>query len=249
MVSSAFRSSIIAGVVFLGACGESPVQVEQVTEGRLIPVLLGAIASDPSAVLSGVVVSVSGPGIPADLVFSLGTPNSAGQALKSYEIPAGPDRVFIARAFGGGVQTHESDPVTADVTREGVAIDLTLKKLLGSGGINTTVEDFDVTVDDADPFVAGTATTTAAKGATVPFTVLVSHSFGVRKGEPVAGISVTWASENPGIVQVASGSCTTAANGTCSLTATVPQSAKKGASAGVVASYAGIAHRVQVTIE
>lgn len=250
MAAVPFRWIVALGAVtVLGACGESPLVVAGGDAGRPISVMLAALAPDPGTTFDGVTVTVSGPGIPNDLVFDLGVPVSTGEALKSFDIPAGPARVFVARAFSGGVLTHESDATTADVTRTGLSIDLTLRKLLGAGGINATVEDFDVAVDDADPFLAPAASTTAGKGETVPFSVKVTYSFGNRNGDPVAGVAVAWGSENPGIVQAGSGACTTGADGTCSITATVPQSAKKGETAGVVASYAGIAHRVDLSVE
>lgn len=235
-----------AALVLFGACADSPMQVE---EGTPVPVSLFSVAPDPSTTMDGVTVTVTGPGIPQALVFNLGKPSSTGEAQKSFDIPAGPARVFIARAYAGAVQTHESRPDTTDISSAGASVNLTLKKLVGDSGINTTVQDFAVEVDDADPFVAATTTTTASKGTSVPFSVKVTEAFGAKKGDPVSGVVVTWASENPGIVQVGSGSCTTGSNGACAITAMVPQSAKTGGTAGVVASYAGIAHRVGLTVQ
>jgi len=134
------------------------------------------------------------------------------------------------------------------VTRSGIAVDLVLRKILGAGGVSTTIEDYDVAIDDANPFIAAATEVMADKGASIPLSVKVTYSFGTRAGNPVVGAVVSWASENPGIVQVGSGACTTGANGTCSITASVPQSAKKSVPAGVIASHGGIAHRLAVTV-
>jgi hypothetical protein len=239
----------VSAVALLSACDESPVGAADVGDGSPVPVILNALAPDPGTILDGVVVTVSGPGISQELVFNLVTSAGTGAATSSYDIPAGPGRVFVAKAFAQGIQTHESDPITADVTRAGLAVDLTLKKLLGAGGVNATIEDFNVEIDDADPFVAVATSLTTTKGATLPLSVQVTYSFGSRKGNPVVGAVVAWASDNPGIVQVASGTCTTGVDGTCSINAAVPQSAKKDTPAGVVASFGGIAHRLGVTVE
>ena len=238
---------VIAAAALLGGCEQSPFGVVPVTDGSPVPVVLNALAPDPSTVLDGVVVSVSGPGIPQELVFNLSI-NQSGAATSTYDIPAGPARVFTAKAFAGGIQTYESDTVTADVTRSGIAVDLVLRKILGAGGVSTTIEDYDVAIDDANPFIAAATEVMADKGASIPLSVKVTYSFGTRAGNPVVGAVVSWASENPGIVQVGSGACTTGANGTCSITASVPQSAKKSVPAGVIASHGGIAHRLAVTV-
>src|SRR5690606_6888835 len=234
---------VIAAAALLGGCEQSPFGVVPVTDGSPVPVVLNALAPDPSTVLDGVVVSVSGPGIPQELVFNLSITQS-GAATSTYDIPTGPARVFAAKALAGGIQPCESVTVTADVTRAGIAVDLVLRKILGAGGVSTTIEDHDVAIDDANPFIAAATEVMADKGASIPLSVKVTYSFGTRAGNPVVGAVVSWASENPGIVQVGSGACTTGANGTCSITASVPHSAKKSVPAGVIASHSGIAHRL-----
>src|SRR5690606_16712809 len=144
---------VIAAAALLGGCEQSPFGVVPVTDGSPVPVVLNALAPDPSTALDGVVVSVSGPGIPQELVFNL-SPNQSGAATSTSVISGGPARVFTAKAFAGGIQTYESDTVTADVTRSGIAVDLVLRKILGAGGVSTTIEDYDVAIDDANPFIA-----------------------------------------------------------------------------------------------
>lgn len=211
-----------------------------------------ALGPAADTLLSGAVVSVAGRGITDTLVFQLAAPDTV-TTTTTVKIPAGPARFFTARGYSEHVQTHE-DTLTVDVTRANLTLRFDLKKLTGTGTIETSVEEFNVAVDDSTSFREEVTAQSAAAGSTLSYTVRVTYrnasaeAGGHAKGDPVSGAVVSWASTNPGTITVGSTSCTTAADGACSITATINSDAASGQSAGVVASYKGVAHRVTVTV-
>jgi hypothetical protein len=240
-------SGILASLlsVFLVACDE----VTSSAPG--IPVQL-AIGPAADTLMSGTILSVTGRGIGNDLVFTLATPDTV-TTTSSVSIPAGPARLFTVKGFTGHVQTHQ-DTLTADVTNVGLTLRFDLEKLTATGTIESSVQEYNVAVDDSTGFREEVTTQSAAAGSTLDYTVRVTHRNasaeigGHAKGDPVADASVSWASTNPGIATVTSSNCTTAADGTCSITATVNSSASAGQTAGIVATHKGVAHRVTVTV-
>lgn len=245
-MSKRFAGAVVAGLALV-ACGEST-GVE--TEGNiLVPVF--AWAASPDTMLSGVTVSVSGPGIPEPLVFGVAV-DAQGQASALLDVPAGPDRAFIARGFIEDIEAYRGAD-TVDVTGN-TSVSLILAKVVAEGTVTASIEDYDVFVDDAATYVASTTTTTAAAGSTADFAVRVAYANDAADGsysaaDPVEGAVVSWGSDNPGIATVDSGTCTTLADGTCAITATVAASAGSGSVVGIVASYEGIAHRVDLTVQ
>lgn len=231
--------------VFLVACDE----ITSSNPG--IPVQL-TIGSAADTLLSGTILTVTGRGIEEDLVFTLATPDTV-TTTSSVSIPAGPARFFTVKGYTGHVQTHQ-DTVTADVTNVGLTLRFNLEKFTGAGTIESSIQEYNVAVDDSTGFREEVTAQSAAAGSTLNYTVRVTHrnasaeTGGHAKGDPVANAAVVWASTNPGVATVDSSTCTTSADGTCSITATVNSSASAGQTAGIVATHKGVAHRVTVTI-
>jgi hypothetical protein len=239
-----------AVVIAMSSCTDSPTGLEY-SQGMSVPVRIQSVTVDASQAISGVTLTVAGPGIPTPLVFALGAPDTAGiTPPQSFAVPAGPDRVFTGKAFVGGVQSHEGVD-TLDVTRDGVTVSLYLKKLMGNGPIGAAVEDFKVEMDDSTAFRAAVDTTRAAASTTPSFTARVTYSVaggGHQKGDPVPTIPVAWASDNPGVAAVVSTNCTTATNGSCTIQAAVANGARAGSTVGIVATAAGVAKRVVLIV-
>jgi hypothetical protein len=232
------------------ACTDAPTSTS-FAPGATIPVRIQSVALEASQAISGVTVTVTGPGITTPLVFALGLPDTSGLTqAQSFDVPAGPDRIFIGKAFVGSVQSHEGID-TVDVTRDGISLSLYLQKLLVNGPIGTAVEEFTVQMDDSAGFRQDVTTTFAAASTTPFFTVRVGYAVGGgghQKGDPVPSKPVSWASDNPGVVAVTTTSCTTSANGSCTIQVAVANGAKSGSSAGIVANVAGVAKRVVLNV-
>jgi hypothetical protein len=234
----------LAVTIAVAGCGEAT------TPTTLLPVRVST-AVEVGQEIAGITLTVTGPGIIEPLVFSLGLPGVDGTTPpQSFDIPAGPDRIFMGKAFVGPVQSHEGVD-TVDVTRNGVSLNLYLRKLFGNGPIDTAIEDFIVQMDDSSGFRADVASTFAAASTTPFFTVLVTFGVtggGHQKNDPAPSKAVSWASDNPGVATVLSTGCTTSANGTCTIQVKVANGAKAGSSAGIVANAAGIAKRVVLNV-
>jgi hypothetical protein len=247
MLMKITTSRVLAGLlsVLLVACDE----VTSSTPGIPVQLTIGPAAD---TLLSGTILSVTGRGIEKDLVFTLTKPDTV-TTTSSVSIPAGPARFFTVKGFTGHVQTHQ-DTLTSDVTNLGLTLRFNLEKFTGTGTIESSVQEYNVAVDDSTGFREEVSTQTAAAGSTLNYTVRVTHrnasaeAGGHAKGDPVADAAVSWASTNPGVATVTSSNCTTAANGTCSISATVNSSATAGQTAGIVATHKGVAHRVTVTV-
>lgn len=214
-------------------------------------VILFTTAATPDTLLSGVTLEVTGPGIPSRLVWNAHQPSVAGQSVDTLVIPAGPRRIITATAFIGSIGAYQGKD-TLDVTAAGGTIHLLLAKLFGSDTLRASIEDYTVQVDDAASFVTATTTTSAAAGSAVSFTAKVTYATSAADGSytagsPVPGAPIAWASDNPGVVTVNSGSCTTNASGTCTITASV-KLLTSGQSAGVVAASRGIAQAVTLSV-
>lgn len=236
--------AVLLSVLLVG-CDE----VTQSTPGIPVQLTIGPAAD---TLLSGTTLSVTGRGIEKDLVFALATPDTV-TTTSTVAIPAGPARFFTVKGYTGHVQTHQ-DTVTADVTNVGLTLRFNLEKFTGTGTIESSIQEYNVAVDDSTGFREEVTTQSAAAGSTLNYTVRVTHrnasaeTGGHAKGDPVADAEVTWASSNPGVATVGSSNCTTAADGTCSITATVKSGATVGQTTGIVATHKGVAHRVTVTV-
>lgn len=238
-------AAVVAG------CTDITASPESLPLGTPVPVQL-TVGPSADTLLSGMALTVTGRGIQDTLVFVLAAPDTV-TTTTTLTIPAGPAHFFTAKGYTGHVQSYE-DTLTADVTRSGLALQFDLKKLTGSGTIESSIEEFSVAVDDSTAFREEVADQSAQPGSTLDYTVRVTYrnasaeTGGYVRGDAVPDAVVSWASTNPGVVTVGITSCTTGLDGTCSITADVNSGAEPGQSAGVVASHKGIAHRVTVTV-
>ncbi|HVH31980.1 MAG TPA: Ig-like domain-containing protein [bacterium] len=147
-----------------------------------------------------VVVDVTAPDIPTALVFNI--PVTAGVASGTITIPAGSNRTITMRAFdAGGVETH-SGSITINIQPgTNPSISITLTPLTGNVPITVTLGSVKIAVTPA------TNTLSLAGTAQVQLVAAVTDA----QGNPVTG-TVTWASDNPGVVTVSATGLVTAAH-------------------------------------
>lgn len=247
--STPVRRAGLASALLLAGCAHDGTAPDEPTVNGAV--ILYSTAATPDTLLSGLTIEVRGTGIPSPLLWNAHQPSAAGQSVDTLVIPAGPNRIITATAFIGSIGAYQGKD-TVNVSAAGGTVHLVLSKLFGSDTLRASIEDYTVQVDDAVSFVAATTTTSAAAGSTASFTAKVTYATSAADGSysagsPVSGATVTWASDNPGVVTVNSGSCTTSAAGTCTVTASV-KILTSGQSAGVVAASRGIAQAVTLTV-
>ena len=138
--------------------------------------------------ITGVVVKVSGPGIPDTLVFNLTVSN--GQASGTIQVPTGSSRLLSIRGFDAkGIETHRG-AVTVDV-RSGAnpAVTVALNPLVGSQPVIVTVGSIAITISPP--------TAILNNGDTLRFRAVVTDTAGDTLDLPVM-----WASTNPSVVAI-----------------------------------------------
>lgn len=201
--------------------------------------------------ITGVVLEVKGPGIPVPLVFNLGEPDINGEVQAVVTLPAGSDRVMTARAYIGTVVSHVGSD-TVDVRSSGVSVNLFLKKVTGDSGVGVTVEDFLVDIDTTSAFTDVPEEVWVERAGSYTLYGRVRYATSTRtarRGDPVEGAVVSWGIENPGFGSLTAASCTTNAEGFCSVELIVGTRVRSGQSTGVVASSVGIADRVVLRLQ
>lgn len=138
--------------------------------------------------ITGVVVKVSGPGIPDTLVFNLTVSN--GQASGTIQVPTGSSRLLSIHGFDAkGIETHRG-AVTVDVkSGTNPAVTVALTPLVGNQPVIVTVGSIVITISPA--------TASLNNGDTLRFRAVVTDTAGDTLNLPVM-----WASTNPSIVAI-----------------------------------------------
>jgi hypothetical protein len=177
-------------LLVLAAAVASAIGCERQATGPAAPqeASLSINANLTGTAITGVVVDVTGPGIPDTLVFNLTV--SSGQASGTIQVPTGSGRVLTVHGFDTkGIETHRGTS-TIDVqlgTNPGVTV--TLLPLTGDQPIVVTVGTIFVSVT---PVAA-----TLSAGDTLRFRAVVTDSTG-----DTLNVRVGWASTSPSIVAV-----------------------------------------------
>ncbi len=202
MIRTQLRSRYfaLAAVSLLVACGGS------VDPGQGHGTLLVRADVSGSSVAT-LVAEVTAPDIPAALIFNI--PISAGVASGTVTVPAGSYRTVTLRAYdAGGILTHSGSATLSVQSGTNATVAITLTPLTGDQAIVVTLGSFTITVTPSSP--------TVAIGGTVQLAVAITD----WNGAPTTG-TVSWATQNPGIVTVdATGLVTGAGAGSAKVGAT-----------------------------
>jgi hypothetical protein len=223
-VLTAFRT--IAGLALATtlACSDSPTPPRQVVETEVA--ISATLTAEQQAVIAGMSVEVTGPGITTPVVVTL---NVSGATVNgTVRVPVGTGRVFTVRAFNAQGQEVGSGSATIDVvagTNPTVTVAMNVATQTGDVPIDVTIGSYTVTVAPSP--------VTIARGATTTLTATVS----AIGGGPVASADIQWGARNPVVAGLTPG-----ANGTATLTGGVAGTTT------VVASWRGIAAAVNVTV-
>lgn len=179
----------IASVGTIGIAGCDAGQFATGVQGGEVPVRVSAEVAN--AVVAGVAVEVTGPGIDNTIVANL--PINEGMASGSVVVLAGSDRAFTLRAYDAqGLETHRGGD-TLDIAADGTAVvDVAITPLVGDVEIDGRVGEYTITVTSPSP--------TIAVGQTVQLEATVVDS----DGSTVPDAEVVWGSSNPAVARVAS---------------------------------------------
>lgn len=145
----AHKSSIIgrfprispAGLFLLVlGCGDVPTSVDVPGKAKLI-----VMANLAGTATNALVIEVSAPDIPTPLIFNL--PIDGEAATGAITLPAGSDRILIARAFdGAGVETHRGSRTLRILGGTNEVVAIALLPLHGDQPIEITLGSFTVSV-------------------------------------------------------------------------------------------------------
>ena len=132
-----------------------------------------------------------------------------GVASGTVTVPAGSNRTVTLRAYdAGGILTHSGSATLNIQSGTNATVAITLTPLAGDQAIVVTLGSFTITVTPSSPAVA--------IGGTVQLAVAIND----WNGAPTTG-TVSWATQNPGIVTVdATGLITGAGVGAAKVAAT-----------------------------
>ena len=206
------------------ACGGDPTPPPRVTETEVA--ISATLTAEQQAVIAGMSVEVTGPGITTPIVVTL---NVSGATVNgTVRVPVGTGRVFTVRAYNAQGQEVGSGSVTSNVvagTNPTVTVPMNVATQTGDVPIDVTIGSYTITVAPSP--------VTIAHGATTTLTATVSEIGGAT----VSSADVQWGARNPVIAGLTAGT-----NGTATLAGGVAGTTT------VVASWHGIATAVTVTV-
>lgn len=190
------------------------------------PVSISAVLTpEQQAVVAGMSVEVTGPGIGTPIVATL---DVAGANVNgTVRVPAGANRTFTVRAFDAqGVELYSGSATITVRPGDNPPLAIALGgTAAGTVPIDVTIGSYTIGVSPASATVARNASTT--------LTATVRDA----GGNAVTTTEIQWGARNPVIARLAPG-----ANGTATLTGGVA------GTTDVVASWRGVAVAVPVTV-
>ena len=180
------RAALVTLALLAAACTDPVGPVA----GPPTPVSIsGVLTPEQRAVIAGMSVEVTGPGIPTPIVAVLDVNATSVNGI--VHVPAGPDRVFTVRAFDGSGNEVYGGSATSNVV-PGDNPTLSVRLLPRSGSV-----PIDVTIGGVQLLVTPDSTDVAV-GAQATLVATVSDGSGAL----VSAGTVQWGVVNPTLVQI-----------------------------------------------
>ena len=218
----AYRRLVVGVALLAGAaCSD---RVTPPTEGVRAPVTIAAtLTPAQQAIVAGMSVEVSGPGITTPIIVTLAV--NGATVNGTVQVPVGTSRTFTVRAFDAqGTETYNGSTTATVVAGTNPSLTVRLTAVEGSVPIDVTIGTYGVTLTPPTASIAVDGQVTLTANIT-------------SNGQSVAG-ALTWGVVNPALVTL-----TVAADGRSAVV-----TGKIAGSTRVVASYEGTAAASTITI-